>query len=85
MSELEAFDYKIKYIRGKDNVKTDALSRTSGASAVQPNSDFEPKMYGCSQTMIILRLNSGKNNLQTHSFKTPVITLSTILEYPRVV
>ena len=56
LSELEEYDYEIKYIRGKDNVKADALSRTTSASADQPNSNFEHKIYA---------MFTDNNNFQT--------------------
>ena len=43
--ELEEFDYTIRYIRGKDNVKADALSRNYAASQDQPEPEFEDKVY----------------------------------------
>ena len=43
--ELEEFDYVVKYIRGTDNIRADALSRNAGASSEQPLSRFEEKIY----------------------------------------
>ena len=43
--ELEEYDYEIKYIAGKKNVKADALSRNRDANADQPESAFEDKIY----------------------------------------
>lgn len=45
ISELEEYDYTIKYIRGAENVKADALSRNENASQNQPHSQFEEKVY----------------------------------------
>ena len=45
VSELEEYDYTIRYIRGKENVKADALSRFTNASSDQPHSHFEEKVY----------------------------------------
>ena len=45
VSELEEYDYTICYIRGKENVKADALSRYTNASPDQPYSNFEEKAY----------------------------------------
>ena len=43
--ELEEFDYTVKYVRGTENVKADALSRNSGASLGQPPSRFAENIY----------------------------------------
>ena len=45
LSELEEFNYSIVYIRGKDNVKADALSRNYTADVNQPDSQFENKIH----------------------------------------
>jgi len=45
LSELEEFNYSIVYIRGKDNVKADALYRNYTADINQPDSQFENKIY----------------------------------------
>ena len=45
VSELEEYDYTFRYIRGKENVKADALSRLTNASSEQPHSHFEEKVY----------------------------------------
>lgn len=45
ISELEEYDYTVKYIRGKDNVKADFLSRDRYANHNQPTSLFEDKVY----------------------------------------
>ena len=45
ISELEEYDYTIKYIRGKENVKADALSRNDNTFENQPQSQFEDKIY----------------------------------------
>ena len=42
--ELKEFDYTIKYVRGVDNVKADALSRNRN-SENEPVSKFEEKIY----------------------------------------
>ena len=42
---LEAFDYEVKYISGKCNVKADALSRNSRAELTQPPDLLEEKIY----------------------------------------
>ena len=45
IAELEEYDYTVKYIRGKDNVKADSLSRDRCANDNQPISSFEDKVY----------------------------------------
>ena len=45
IAELEEYDYTVKYIRGKDNVKADSLSRDRCANNNQPISSFEDKVY----------------------------------------
>ena len=56
-SELEEYDYTIYYIRGKENVKADALSRYTNASPDQQYSNFEEKAYA--STIKISHPNSG--------------------------
>ena len=43
--ELEEYNYVVKYVPGVKNVKADALSRNEGASADQPQSRFEDRIY----------------------------------------
>ena len=43
--ELEEFNYTVKYIRGIDNVKADALSCNRNSNTVQPLSRFEGNLY----------------------------------------
>ena len=45
LSELEEYDYAFEYIRGKDNLKADALSHNEAASPNEPTSDFDQKIY----------------------------------------
>ena len=45
VSELEEYDYTIRYIRGKDNVKAGALSRNTNASPDQTHCQCEEKAY----------------------------------------
>ena len=46
ISELESFDYEVKYISGKSNSKADALSRNHGAQPIKLNEDkFEESIY----------------------------------------
>ena len=43
--ELEEYNYAVKYVRGVDNVKADALSRNCAASPNQPPSRFDDFVY----------------------------------------
>ena len=43
--ELEEFNYVVKYVKGSENVKADALSRNGAASTSQPPGRFEEKIY----------------------------------------
>ena len=45
IAKLEEYDYTVKYIRGKDNVKADSLSRDRCANDNQPISSFKDKVY----------------------------------------
>ena len=45
IAELEEYDYQIQYIRGKDNVKADLLSRNPVANSDQPDSSFDDKIF----------------------------------------
>ena len=56
--ELEEFNYTVKYIRGIDNVKADALSLNRNSNTVQPLSRFEGNIYV---------VNSGRNSNEPKS------------------
>ena len=43
--ELEEYEYTVKYVKGVDNVKADAMSRNPSASLRQPPSQLEEKIY----------------------------------------
>jgi hypothetical protein len=43
--ELEEFNYTVRYVKGDDNVKADAMSRNTNADAQQPPSQLEEKIY----------------------------------------
>ena len=45
VSELGEYDYTIRYIWGRENVKADVLSRNTNASPDQPCSNFDKKVY----------------------------------------
>ena len=45
ITELEEYNYKVEYIRGKDNVQADMLSRNRLANPDQPDSSFEDKIF----------------------------------------
>ena len=45
INELEEFDYVVRYIPGKENLKAGALSRNRTATHTQPASAFEDKIY----------------------------------------
>ena len=67
--ELEEFNYVVKYVRGTENVKADALSRNSGASAVQPSSRFEEKIYA-----VLDDQHNFRQQLKTEQDADPVIS-----------
>ena len=43
--ELEEYNYTVRYVKGADNVKADAMSRNMNANAKQPQSPLEEKIY----------------------------------------
>ena len=43
--ELEEFDYTVRYVKGVENVKADAMSRNTNANEQQPPSQLEEKIY----------------------------------------
>jgi hypothetical protein len=43
--ELEEYDYTVKYVKGIENVKADAMSRNTNACQQQPPSLLEEKIY----------------------------------------
>ena len=43
--ELEEYNYTVRYVKGVDNVKADALSRNSNADLLQPLSPLVEKIY----------------------------------------
>ena len=45
IAELEEYNYTVEYIRGKDNVKADFLSRNPAANPIQPHSLFDEKVF----------------------------------------
>ena len=45
IAELEEYNYTVEYIRGKDNVKADLLSRNPAANLNQPPSTFEENVF----------------------------------------
>ena len=45
ITELEEFDYTVKYVPGVKNVKADPFSRNRAADTVQPDSQFDSKIY----------------------------------------
>ena len=45
IAELEEYNYTVEYIRGKDNVKADFLSRNPAANFNQPPSTFEENVF----------------------------------------
>ena len=62
LSKLEEYDYIIENIRGSDNVKADALSRSKAAPETQPPSEIDDKIYAL--------FSAGKNfhtQLQVHN------------------
>ena len=46
--ELEEYNYTVKYVKGVDNVKADALSRNTNADLLQPLSPLEEKIHPAS-------------------------------------
>ena len=45
IAELEEYNYTVEYIRGKDSVKADFLSRNPAAYPIQPHSLFDGKVF----------------------------------------
>ena len=68
INELEEFDYTIKYVPGKENVKADALSRNNAADPDQPTSTFEDKIYAS-----FIKSKGFLEQLATEQLRDPVI------------
>ena len=69
ITELEEFDYTIRYVPGVENVKADALSRNTQTEASQPESPLEEKIY---------RIWSGETfriQVKVEQDKDPVISV----------
>ena len=81
LTELEGYDYVIKYIPGKLNLKADALSRNKAATPVQPPSEFEDKIYASFASD-----NSFRFQLLEEQLKDPIIsnTIDCIQRSPRI-
>ena len=45
ITELEEYNYTIKYVPGVENVKADPFSRNRAADPAQPESQLESKTY----------------------------------------
>lgn len=61
--ELEDYDYTVKYVKGVENVKADALSRNSNADSHQPSSLLEEHIYHIAHDVNFLdQLKEEQNN-----------------------
>ena len=54
ITELEEFDYEVKYVPGSKNVKADPLSRNLAAEQLQPESMLDEKIYAIRSTISLL-------------------------------
>ena len=69
ITELEEYDYSVKYVPGIENVKADTLSRNKSANCLQPESRLEEKIYTVVSTNRFLSQVNEQQNLD------PVISI----------
>ena len=64
--ELEEYDYTVKYVKGVENVKADAMSRNTKADDQQPPSQLEEKIY------LVLSNNNLNAQIKEEQLKDPI-------------
>ena len=76
ITELEEYNYTVKYVPGVKNVKADPLSRNKSAEASQPESDLENKIYATRSKMQALsEKRTFIDQLKNEQDSDPVISV----------